>query len=446
MRRAVRIGIAVALGIALFALGGAGVFGLAPTSEGSASAPPPGATAPTLVGAAPPNASLPGLVASLQEQLRQRPNDPRLLASLGLAYVQQARIAADPSLYPKAQQALERSLSAQPEGNEGALIGMGALALARHGFAEALRWGRRAVELDPYAGTPYGVKGDALLELGRYRKAFATFQTMVDTKPDVSSYARVSYARELAGDVDGAMAAMEMARDAAGTPEDAAWASHQLGELALSNGRIDLAARSYRRAIELAPSFVPPHAGLAKVAWARGRVEDAVRRMTWVVDRYPMPEYVVALGDLYAVMGRPDLAEQRYDLARAERELLQADGVVVDLELALFDADHGAPRRALRAARGEWARRSSVHVADALAWALHANGRDAEALRFSRFALRLGTRNASFLYHAAMIRLALGDRGSARRFLSEALAIDPHFSILHADSAAALLERLGGRR
>jgi tetratricopeptide (TPR) repeat protein len=157
-----------------------------------------------------------------------------------------------------------------------------------------------------------------------------------------------------------------------------------------------------------------------------------------------MPEYVVALGDLYTVSGRTDLADEQYALARAERELFRANGVNVDLELALFDADHGSPRRALVAARAEWSRRRSVHVADALAWALHANGRDAEALRYSRLSLRLGTRDASFLYHAALIHHALGNAAEARDLLAEALAIDPHFSYLHAAEAADLLERLRG--
>ena len=60
---------------------------------------------------------------------------------------------------------------------------------------------------------------------------------MVDTQPGVASYARVSYARELMGDVPGAIKAMEAARDIAGTPADSAWASYQLGRALLQPGR-----------------------------------------------------------------------------------------------------------------------------------------------------------------------------------------------------------------
>ena len=127
-----------------------------------------------------------------------------------------------------------------------------------------------------------------------------------------------------------------------------------------------------------------------------------------------------------------------------QAELSTANGVNTDLELALFDADHGDPEAALRAARAEWNRRHSVHVADALAWALHVNGLDREAVTYSRRALSLGTRNAQFLYHAGMIELALGNTAGARDLLGRALAINPHFSVMHAPNAARALERLGG--
>jgi tetratricopeptide (TPR) repeat protein len=114
------------------------------------------------------------------------------------------------------------------------------------------------------------------------------------------------------------------------------------------------------------------------------------------------------------------------------------------VEVALFDADHGRPGAALAAARAEWARRRSVHVADALAWALHANGRDREAVRYADLALRLGTRDASFLFHAGMIRLALGDRALALDLLRRARATNPWFSVRWSPVLDRVLERLDG--
>jgi tetratricopeptide (TPR) repeat protein len=228
--------------------------------------------------------------------------------------------------------------------------------------------------------------------------------------------------------------------------EDAAWAAYQLGELEFGRGDVRPAAAWYRRGLELAPSYIPNLAGLAKVAWARGDDDLAIRRYKQVVAAYPAVEYVTALGDLYASSGREYLAAQQYAVVDATRAIARANGVNVDLEVALFDADHGRPRSALSAARAEWSRRRSIHVADAYAWALHAVGSDEAAAGMMRRALRLGTRNALFLFHAGMIQRALGHEAAARRDLREALVTNPHFSILHASTTRRVLAGLEAAR
>ncbi|MEX2420865.1 MAG: tetratricopeptide repeat protein, partial [Actinomycetota bacterium] len=193
--------------------------------------------------------SLEATIASLQQRLRTIPEDARGYASLGLAYVAQGRVTADPTWYPKAESALAESIRLKGPDNVEAALGLGALALARHDFEAALAQGRLAAELNPYGPGAYGVIGDALLELGRYDEAFDAFQTMVDTRPDLSSFARVSYARELLGEVDGAVQAMEQAFETAAMAADAAWAAYQLGELAWGVGDVRTAATWYERGL-----------------------------------------------------------------------------------------------------------------------------------------------------------------------------------------------------
>jgi tetratricopeptide (TPR) repeat protein len=441
MTRTPKLAITVSLAIALFAIGAIGAFRsqrtdatpVTTTRERSSVVPTAGG-------------GLEGSIAALQTRIRTVPGDWQAMASLGLAYVQEARVTADPSYYPKAEGILRASLEAHPQANEGAEVGMAALAAARHDFAAALRFGRRAQRANPYDGNVYGVIGDAQIELGRYEAAFATFQRMVDTEPNVASYARVSYARELQGDVRGAVEAMTAARAIAGTRGDEAWASFQLGELWWNAGSVARADRAYGFGIEADPDYVPNAAGLAKVAWARGDLDAAIAGYEDVVRRYPTPEYVTALGDLYTLAGDAPAAARQYDLVRAETDLFEAAGVDVDLELATFETEHGDPRAALRAARAEWGRRQSITVADALAWALHANGRDRAATVYASRALSLGTENALFLYHAGMIRLGLGDRAGAAGLLTRALDVDPRFSFLHASVLARTVRRLGGPR
>jgi tetratricopeptide (TPR) repeat protein len=389
--------------------------------------------------------SLTELIADLQARLQAVPDDWQACASLGLAYVQQARISADPSYYPKAEGVLARSLELHPDDNFDALVGMGTLALARHEFAAGLAWGRKAEAVNPYRAFAYGVIGDALIELGRYQEGFDALQHMVDLRPDLSSYARAAYARELQGDVEGATQLMTMAFDVASSRSDMAWTLHQLGELSLASGQMADAEREYRRTLAADPTFVPAEAGLARVAAARGDLPAAIEGFESVVAAYPLPEYVIALADLYTVTGDHAMAERQVALLEAEEDLLEAGGVNVDLEVAMFSADHGVDLDGgLDAARAEWARRQSVQVADALAWQLYAHGRYEEALGYADQALRLGTRNASFLFHRGMIERALGRDDAARADLAAALEINPHFSILWADTAARELGDLGG--
>ena len=69
-------------------------------------------------------------------------------------------------------------------------------------------------------------------------------------RPGAAVYARVAYARELQGNLAGALQAMQMAREAtaAHDPEAQAWYGAQVGDLYLRMGQLAEAEREYRRA------------------------------------------------------------------------------------------------------------------------------------------------------------------------------------------------------
>ncbi len=142
--------------------------------------------------------------------MRAAPRDPDGYTLLAAAYLQKVRETGDGSLYLRADEALARALALSPD-NAAALTERGALRLARHDFRGALSDGRRAHALTPELVRPYGVLVDAYVELGRYGRAARTLQRMIDLKPDLAAYARVSYFRELHGDLAGAMEAMRLA-------------------------------------------------------------------------------------------------------------------------------------------------------------------------------------------------------------------------------------------
>ena len=156
----------------------------------------------------------------------------------------------------------------------------------------------------------------------------------------------------------------------------------------------------------------------------------------------PLPEYVIALGETLEAMGDDAGAKDQFELAAVLITLFQANGVVVDVDLALFEADHGDAAQALELATAGYAGAPTIRAADAIAWALHRLGRDQEAARRSGEALRLGSRDPLLRYHAGAIAAALGKTADARRDLEAALATDPGFSATGAAAARRLLDSL----
>jgi tetratricopeptide (TPR) repeat protein len=383
------------------------------------------------------------LIFSLQETLRSEPGNGVAATMLADAYLQKARETGDPSYYPKAEALFRHALDQQPE-DYAAMTGMGTLFLARHDFRQALTWGERARAVNPYSAPALGVVADAQIELGRYDEAVGTVQAMVDLRPDLASFARVSYVRELMGDVPGATAAMEQAALAgSGRAEHVAWAYAQLGNLFFNAGDLAEAERRYQQAIQTLDGYVFGLAGLARVAAARSDFHGAIARYRGAIATMPLPEFVIALGDVYAAAGSADEAAQQYELVEAMQRLYEANGVDTDVEMALFAANHNLDLdRALTRARAGYEKRPSIYAADALAWSLYKAGSYDEANRYAQEALKLGTRDARLYFHAGMIAAALDSRDVAIALLEEALAINPHFSVLESQRAADALQRL----
>jgi tetratricopeptide (TPR) repeat protein len=385
------------------------------------------------------NASTASLIADLQSQLRVNAKDEHSYTLLGLAYQQRARETGDPSWYSKSEGVLRRALALDSK-DYLAVGGLGSLALSRHRFRDALALGERARGLNPYSARSYGVIGDALVELGRYSDAFHAFDRMNDLRPSLSSYARVSYGRELIGHTAAAIKAMKLAVDAAsGAAEPTAWTHLQLGKLYFGHGRTAAAEREYRYALRIFPGYPYGLDALAQAVAARGDYRGAIALERRAVDAIPLPQYVATLGDLYRVTGRPVLARRQYALIGAIERLLHANGVKTDLEISLFQVDHGiALRHALQRARIARAERPSIDGDDVLAWALARNGRCSEALPHSRAALRLGTQDALKFFHRGMIERCLGHGAEARAWFERALALNPHFSVIWAPVARRL--------
>lgn len=387
------------------------------------------------------------LISDTRAKLDAAPDDADAHALLGTAYLQLARETGDPANYGRAAEVLDRALELDPD-NLQALIGQGSLALSRHEFAVALEVGERALAINDTVPRVYGLIGDALVELGRYEEAVSTIQIMVDLRPDLASYSRVAYLRELHGDLDGAIDAMQRAVAAGGgNVENTEYVRVQLGNLHFAAGDLTAAEGAYAASLARLADYPYALAGMARVTAARGDLTEAIDLYERASANIPVPELVIGLGEALEAAGRREEARDQYALVEAMGQLLEANGVRSDLELAAFLAEHGSdPDAAVALARDALALRPTIFAADALAWALHAAGDEEGAARYADESLRLDTDNSLILYHAGVIAAANGETDVARDRLSRALALNPAFSPLHAPRAEGALAELDRSR
>lgn len=412
------------------------------TSRGSTPIPAPPAAQDEGVGALGAAANTAARVAILQAAAQRHPSDPKIWSALGSAYYQRVRETGDFSYYKRAGAVLDRALQIKPD-EESALIGQATVALARHDFRAGERWARRAERLSPQStGWAAGLI-DAQVELGQYAAAARTLTQFIARKPYLSSYARVSYFRELHGDLTGAVSAMSLAASASGdTPESVAYVQTLLGDLQFLRGRLAASERAYRLALSNVAAYPLASAGLAQVEAVSGQSAVAERRLRSTIQQLPLPQFVIQLGELELAHGQSVKARDDLALVDVERRLLTANGVNTEVDIARYEADHGKPARGLALARSAWAQAPSVRSADAVEWALTRSGRAREALGWARRALRLGSADPMFLYHAGMTAQAAGQPGLARARLTRALAGNPRFNPLYAPRAQRALKAL----
>jgi tetratricopeptide (TPR) repeat protein len=377
-------------------------------------------------------------IARLESAVRAEPA-AGTYASLGDTYLQAARDTADSAYLERAEGAFAAALGRDPQ-NVLATIGQGTVALAGHEFARGLELGREAQRLEPALVRPYAIIVDANVELGRYGAAAKALERMVALKPTLASYSRVSYFRELNGDLDGAVQAMRLAVAAGGGGvEGTVFAQSLLGKLELLRGHVTPAERSFEGALAIDPSYGPALAGMAGVAAMRGDEAAAIAGYRSAVAELPNAENATLLADALAAAGRNAAAERAYQRAI---EIARGDPVAVNQELVLLEADHGSPAKALAGAREAWRLAPGAKSAEALAWALHTVGRSGAAYPLARRAVELHRGDPAVLYRAAQVAAGAAETAQARGWLREALAVNPRFSPVDAPRARQLLADL----
>ena len=366
-------------------------------------------------------------------QLQSNPNNTAALTGLAQVYMYEGRVTGDhPYYYPAALELINRALVNDPANYE-TVISKASVLLSLHKFSEALEVAQKAVSIAPGRAVGYGALVDANLELGRYTEAVRAADMMVAIRPDLKSYSRVSYLREVHGDHEGAIEVMQLAVDA-GAPgsEEKAWAQTTLGDLYLKAGDLEKAEREYRLASIERLNYPFALAGLANVHLAKGEDTLALTLLDQAIGLVPEFSFVELKADMHRAAGNHRAADSIVALVEEMLAEDEASGHSMDRELALLYARHGVKlNEALARAEKEFARRpENTEAADMMAYVLLQAGKTDEAGMYMEKAQRMGTHNGAMLAHAGLIAIAQDNKSEGRKLLEQALKVNPFLPIL----------------
>lgn len=378
-------------------------------------------------------ASMEGLLA----KLRTNPNDQKSRLLLAEAYMQEGRVTGNHPYYDAAaMQLLQEVLKTDPENFE-ALCCQASLSLTQHHFSQGLALAEQAQAINPQSGYVYGLLTDANVELGRYDQAVKMADKMNQVRPDLTAYTRVSYLREIYGDMPGAIQAMDMAVKAGYNGlEQTEWSRVALGHLYEVSGQLDKAQGYYEQALAMRPNYAYALAGLARVAAAHKDYATAIKNLN--LARATVKDYAFTdeLVDVYRLNNQPAEAEK---MARESVEMLadaakQANdneelGHYTDRELAYAYLKTNELDKALEHAKIEYARRpDNIDVNETLAWVYYKRGDFPEALKYMTVARRTNSQNPVLLCRAGLILTKTGKVAEGQALITKALETAPYLN------------------
>ena len=367
-----------------------------------------------------------------RDEIRKHPAAAKNYVELAQLFLQESRVTGRHHEYmPKARYLIDKALSYDPE-NYDARIVKASMLMTLHRFTEAREIAHEAVKRNPHSATAYGVLCDALVETGRYEEAVKTCDRMLSLRPDLRSYSRASYIRELYGHDDGAVEAMKLAADAGVFgQENRAWALYNLGKLFLSEGKLDTAAYIFNGIIEERPDYAYAMAGEAQVKRAKGEYQEAVDLLAKAYQIAPEHLFVEQLADLYRSGGQTKSADGVAKIVLQAYEQHERDGWNVNREYAMFCANQGINlQESLERAKKEFETRpDNIDVLETYAWTLLKVGRPREAVPLVEKAMRLNTESFTLHYHAGVIYSAAGMQDEAQKYFAQAQTENPCMKI-----------------
>ncbi len=375
---------------------------------------------------------------TLHKSVADNPNDTKSALTLATLFIKEARITGNYSYYDMAAMNQVNNVLALDSNNFQALTYKALIFLSQHHFADGLAIATKAQKINPYNSFIYGILVDANVEMGMYDSAVINADKMVSLRPDLRSYSRISYLREIHGDYPGAIEAMKLAVEA-GVPGDdgTEWTRIQLGHLYENSGKLDSAEYEYAQSLEYRKGFAPAIAGLGHIAFVKKDYQKAIhfyeQADTLAMD-YTFKEN---LAELYKIIGNNKKSDSlsllvinamSNDAAAAGSN--ENIGHYTDRELAHAYLIVGENEKALEHALAEYNRRpENIDVNETLAWVYYKNNDFQKAITYLDVALKTNCKNPALLCHAGIIYSKGGNKVKAKQLLTEALKNNPGIDI-----------------
>ena len=260
---------------------------------------------------------------------------------------------------------------------------------------------------------------------------------MVSVRPDIRSYSRISYLREIYGDMPGSIFAIKLAV-AAGYPglEQTEWTRCILGHLYENTGSIDSAEVEYKKALIERPDYAFAIAGLGRVAKARGNYKEAIEHFEKAKSLITEYSFSDELTDLYRLNNENekamDNARQVIDMLgpNAASEGETGHGHYADRELAYAYLKVNDLDNAVKHAQTEYQRRpANIDVSETMAWVNYKKGNYAQANTLISNALKTKSKNPVLLCRAGLIKIKAGDAAAGKALIKQALESNPFLDI-----------------
>ena len=385
-------------------------------------------------------------VKELQEKMKANPADHKSSIYLALLYMQEARITGEhPYYYPAALKILDHVIAQKPAKKQmhfQALVSKASVYLSQHEFEKALEISKEALKIENYDAQVYGALCDANVELGNYEEAVKMADKMVSIRPDLRSYSRVSYLRELHGDYKGSIEAMKLAVSA-GLPGDeaTAWSRITLGNLYRNYGDLENAEIQYKTALSERPNYAFATAGLAKIEITKGNHTVAKKMLNEAAEVMPEFSFYQTLAEVNQIEGNTaEVSKLNTELI----EMLQEDeesGHNMDLELSnIYLTLDNNPEKALTYAERAYKKRpNNITVNQAMAKIYYKQGNFEAASKHIAKALKTNFKDPELLCLAGLVKHKIGSKLDGIALIQESMRLNPQMNGELVNDAKAIL-------